>query len=414
MSRSLRALAPVLAVLAPTAFAAGNVLVVDAAGGGAQISAAVAAAAPGDVVLVRSGTYAPFTVDGLSLTVAADRGANVQVTAGGVRVLNLAPAECVVLRGLGAAGGGFSRALLVQNNQGSVLAEDCAFVGSNAGNSLRDAVLVQNSRSVTLVRCQALGGTGPSSVTPFHGGHGLTVETSSAVHLYECTVQGGNGSFFEPLMIGNGGDGGRVSGGSFLYASGTLFQGGDGEEGSAFCTSVPDAGDGGAGLRLFGTPPLAELLDATTTGGLGGPGPSPCPPGTNGLGLHVQSGVANVIPGVARKLSASHPAREGEMLAFDVQGLAGELAVLGLSDGHQPIFLPGLEGTLVVSPATLTTFVFGILPAGGALTVNVTVPPVTVVQSALFFVQLAVATPTAPTDVRLDTAQSLVLLDAAF
>lgn len=419
MSRSLRALTPVLLALAPPTLAAGNVLVVDASGGAAftEISAAVAAAAAGDVVLVRSGTYVPFTVDGLSLTVAADLGANVRVDggfpgAGGVRVANLAPGQSVVLRGLRVSSPGFSRALVVEDNQGSVLAEDCVFVGETAGGFTRDAVLIRNSGRATLVRCLALGGTGPST-TPFHGGHGLVVESSSAAHLYDCTLQGGCGVFFEPLMVGDGGDGGRVSGGSFLYASGSLFQGGDGAHSSLFCFP-PDAGDGGAGLRLLGMPPHAELLATSTSGGLGGPGLGGCPSGADGMGLAVENGTAHVIPGVARQMSAAHPVREGQTLVFDFQGLAGDLIVVGLSDGQQPFFLPALEGTLVVTPAPLSTFVLGTLPAGGALTVNVTVPPVTGVQSSLFFAQLAVVTPTMPIDVRLGTGQSLLLLDAAF
>ncbi len=417
----LRALALVLGSLAPTTSLAAGVLVVDAAGGGdfTDLPDAVAAASPGDVVLVRTGTYSTFTVDGLALTVTADRAASVQVRGttrqSGVVVLNLAPGQCVVLRGLIVSAPVQTAARVVRDCQGAVLAEDCTLLGEELSAVFpRHAVRVRNSGSVTLVRCLAVGGTASPGTTQFDGGHGLLVETGSTVHVYDCTLQGGDGTFFEPLMIGDGGDGGRVSDGSFLYASGSSFHGGDGGPGSSLCF-IPDAGDGGAGLRLLVAAPHAELLDTLTQGGLGGPSPTmACPPGADGPDLGVESGSANLIPGVARTLSAAHPVREGELLTFDVHGLAGDLVVLGLSDGHQPAFLGGLEGTLVVAPATLTTFVFGTLPGSGQLSVVVTIPPVTGVEASLFFVQLAVATPTMPTDVRLGTGQALVLLDAAF
>lgn len=422
MSRPSRALMFVLPAFFSTTLVAGNVLVVDAAGGAAftEISAAVAVAAPGDVVLVRSGTYAPFVIDGLSLTVAADLGASVQVFGGfpgpgGVQTRNLAAGQSVVLRGLVVSAPGFTAALAVRDCQGAVLVEDCTFLGETTHTAFtREAVRIQNSARVTLVRCLALGGTAVLGALPFNGGHGLVVAGGSAAHLYDCTLLGGCGTFYELLMVGDGGDGGHVMDGSFLYASGSRFQGGDGGPGSSPCL-FPDAGDGGAGLRLLGTPPQAELLDIPAAGGLGGPGPGGgCPPGANGLGLDVESGTANIIPGVARTMSAAHPVREGQTLVIDFSGLAGDLAVVGLSDAHQPVFLPALEGSLVVAPAPLSITVFGVLPAAGTLTANVAIPPVTGVDAALHFVQLAVATPTMPTDIRLGTAQSLLLLDAAF
>lgn len=417
-SQLARALALILVPLSPAV--AADVLVVDAAGGGAftDIPDAVAAAGPGDVVLVRSGTYSTFAIDGLSLTVTADRGASVVVqgsTSGsGVVVSSLAAGGLVVLRGLAVVAPGSTGALVVADCAGAVLAEDCTLLGEeSAGVLMRDAVQVRASAAVTLVRCQAIGGDAFPGTMPFQGGHGLSV-VGSSVHLFDCTLEGGNGTIFEPLMVGDGGDGGRVGGGGFLYASGTSFLGGDGGPGSIFCTSIPEAGDGGAGLRLLSGAPRAELLDTDVQGGAGGASFSgSCPPGSNGPDLDVKSGSANTIPGVARTLRALHPAREGETLTFEIAGLPGELAVLGLSGGHAPLFLGALEGSLLLAPAGLTTFVLGTVPGSGLLSVGVTVPPVTGATSSLVFAQLAVATPAMPTDVRLGTGQALVLLDAS-
>src|SRR5690349_16637044 len=123
-------LAP-LAGDAATLHRSGYVWVVDAAGAGdfAAIQPAVDAAADGDWLLVRAGSYAAFTLDGRSLGIAADAGAQVQV-AGGACVRNLAPRAQVLLLGLSlyanpAAPGGASQGLLAQDDLGSLHVEAC-------------------------------------------------------------------------------------------------------------------------------------------------------------------------------------------------------------------------------------------------------------------------------------------------
>src|SRR4030095_8132474 len=62
----------------------GGVIKVDDGGGAGipftQIGDAVAAAVDGDVILVKSGTYAPFTVDDKSLVIHAEQNATVSVS----------------------------------------------------------------------------------------------------------------------------------------------------------------------------------------------------------------------------------------------------------------------------------------------------------------------------------------------
>src|SRR5262245_23875185 len=83
--RRFRCLAPLLVAFAsPLASAQNaNVLVVDAAGGPGSaftdIQPAINAAANGDIVLVRSGSYAGFEVQAKSVSIVADAGASVVV-----------------------------------------------------------------------------------------------------------------------------------------------------------------------------------------------------------------------------------------------------------------------------------------------------------------------------------------------
>src|SRR5689334_20349069 len=68
-------------VLAPLALAAPNGVTVVAPSGGeyADVQPAIDAAADGEIVLVRAGSYGPFTVSGKSVHVVADAGAVVDV-----------------------------------------------------------------------------------------------------------------------------------------------------------------------------------------------------------------------------------------------------------------------------------------------------------------------------------------------
>src|SRR5690349_9408266 len=92
-----------LACLPAPAFA--GVHIVDATGRGDQltIAAAVAAASEGDLVLVRSGTYAGFVVDDKALVIALDVGALVTIE-GTIEIDNLAGGKSLVLEGLSVHG----------------------------------------------------------------------------------------------------------------------------------------------------------------------------------------------------------------------------------------------------------------------------------------------------------------------
>src|SRR6187549_2477204 len=111
-----------------------GVHIVDATGRGDQltIAAAVAAASDGDLVLVRSGTYAGFVVDDKALVIAIDVGALVTIE-GTIAVEHLSAGKTVVLADLvvhgPASAQGSGPALTLSNDAGRVRVEGCELDG---------------------------------------------------------------------------------------------------------------------------------------------------------------------------------------------------------------------------------------------------------------------------------------------
>src|SRR5688572_18660193 len=85
----------------PVDRAAAGVLVVDASGGGAftDLPAAVAAAADGDILLLKSGAYTAPTIANKALDVVADTGASV-VVQGPFAVTDLTATRAVTITGV--------------------------------------------------------------------------------------------------------------------------------------------------------------------------------------------------------------------------------------------------------------------------------------------------------------------------
>src|SRR5262245_50043518 len=165
-----------LLVLAPLSPAQNVFVVAPAPGPGifaTEIQPAVDASASGDIVLVRAGTYAGFTVDGKGITVVADTNAAVDVS-GEVVVRNVAAGASVVLQ-VRHVTKPLSPALEVTSNAGAVSLEGCTFV-ANVQSELGPGPTcrVDGCASVTFHGCLLRGGAGvpgPFFVTP--GGRGL-------------------------------------------------------------------------------------------------------------------------------------------------------------------------------------------------------------------------------------------------
>ncbi|MHC5212108.1 MAG: right-handed parallel beta-helix repeat-containing protein [Planctomycetota bacterium] len=374
MAASLLLLAFAFTVPAPLA---NQVHVVDKSGGPGsqflQISQAVAAAAPGDTVLVRTGGYDEFTVQGKSLVVTADLGAFVEVPRFTVR--DVPAGQSVRVHGIGTNSLNDGPALRVQDCLGPVWIEDCSLIGPlQALAAATEGVRILNSAAVSLHRC-TLGG---SFAYDLPAGPGLRAN-DSLVALFDCVAaggQGGNSSDTGATLPA--GPGALVDGGT-LYASGSSFSGGMGGSGSTSFGCV-DAGDGAPGLVLDGGA-KAHLLDTATVGGAGGNALPGCTDGAPGPAQLILAGTLLSQAFPARSIEAPNPVRPGDTLDLTIDGVPGDTLLLWVSLAQSPVYVgpkpgaptPVLGGVFLPHIPTGFMLALGSLPPGG-LALQVTAP----------------------------------------
>jgi hypothetical protein len=343
------------AFLALPALASADVIVVAAGGGGqfTSLQPAVNAAAEGDTLLVKAGTYAGFTVDAKSLSITADTAAVVNVTSS-VVVQNLSAAQTVVLGGLKVKGSTTTAmtdtpgvALLATSNAGAVRADGCEFTGAKGyGDGVFNgsgecvlpnhfwgwhaAKLDQNPGGVAFVGCFATGGRGANASESCYdgfggpGGDGI-VSNDTRVALYDCMLTGGEGGD-NGSQGGVGGAGCRMrtsTQASAVSASGTTFQGGHGGDGYDYIYS--HGGNGGDGLVMEDST-LGWRLDDAFAGGTGGLacfGAFPEFTGDPGVGVSGPGGLFD-FPGGRLKLLAPNVVRENTVMPLTLVGTPGE------------------------------------------------------------------------------------------
>ena len=381
--RKLRAAFALLFLATASAASGGVIQVGSLSGGYDEIQAAVDAAQPGDLILVRTGTYAGFVVDGKRLSIVADAGAIVQV-AGSVVIQNLPASGFVLLSGLNVAVPGSAASsppgLELLGNAGFVRLSDCEFRGaqgaSNASNVSNcslvgpgsNGVEIAGSARVLFQDCALIGGIGGTAFKKCKGGpggDGLVTQTSP-VALYDCTIRGGTGGRASDTL-GDGGKGGTGGTGCRvldygIFAGGCDVDGGQGGYGLS-------GGDGGNGL--FVSPAAqAQLLDNFIQPGFGALGEIG-EWGDDGL-AQLGGGVFNNLPGSARKCSSAHLAPDGGVLEVEVIGEPGDRVWIAMTPAPGFLFVPSLEGVRTYSmPAWLMRAPAGVLPASGTLTLSV-------------------------------------------
>lgn len=362
----------------------GNVLVVD--DGGSEpfvtIQSAVHAAIDGDVILVRTGTYAGFEIANKSVVVVGDVGGAVSVQ-GSIHVNALSASRTVVLANLLVTGSDSGNpvadsGLDCAENAGIVRAESCSFSGGGFGSSR--GVRVRACADVSLTNCQLRGGTATTVPTQSAG---VEVVSGARVTVYDSQMLGGAGTPIgcAPPHDGRHGGFGGVARDSFLFGSGSTFEGGrggDAQTTSHFSCSI--AGSGGTGIAAQNG--VVRLLDCTTTGGQPGdllPGCGPC--GTFGYAGPAQTGSTfTPLSGSARSLAVTTPALAGSTATIALSGTSGDRVSLLVSDTTTPsVFMPRWHGMLLVpNPRTsgATTVVpAGTIPASGQMDYALTLPP---------------------------------------
>ena len=353
-------------------------LVVDAGGGGdfTSLQAAVAAAAPDDLVLVRAGTYAEsVTVDGKPLWIVAET--LPVIVQGSLTVTNLAADGIVVLSGLDvrspAALPSSAPGLLLADNVGEVRVQGSAFRGGDgkwdfdreiAGPPGQGAV-VEGCARVTLSDSVFRGGKG--MVLGAHPGADGLVETTSAVAAWGCEFRGGEGGtnragnpFGSPT---DGGAGFRAT--SFgVFAAGSLFQGGrGGTDNDVICIEV--GGDGGPGLFLPAVSTQARLMGSTLAGGLGGGSCPSNPPGNPGPTV-AGGGTPIQVSGAARWLAGQAVVSAGTQAPFAVHGASGDVVYFRQDDEPRFHFKPLRKGFDLVDARWMPIEPYAV-PASGTL-----------------------------------------------
>lgn len=361
---------------------AGQVWIVEAPGGvRTTVQPTIDAAADGDLILLRSGEYWGFTIDGKSLRVQADVGADVEVY-GSVTVRNLVSTGFVLLGGFEVEGFGSQPVsdpgLELIDNLGFVRLEDCEIHGGYGNfsalcNEISDGgpgVHAAASARVVLTRCTIAGGQGGEdyygSCDSGAGGNGVS-SSDSTLATYDCSIfGGGGGQNLEAYGSGVGGRGGQgcLHVGGQLFASRTLFEGGNG--GVHW-----NGGDGGDGLEVNAAE--ADLRSCVYHAGHGAAGIA----GSNGQDGQIRTGDGDFVflNGPARIFSAPLLVADNGTLPITVVGLAGDRVWIVRSKAPAHRFVPAFGGLrLARAPAFMSVEPLGIVPATGPLEIDLPIP----------------------------------------
>ncbi len=415
-ARLLRA----LALLAASGSAFAGVRTVAPTGADhAQIASAIAASSTGDVILVRAGTYAPFTLDALDVSIVAEPGSTPLVQ-GPVVLRNVPTGSNVTLAGL-RIGAAHTTALTILDCAGSVRVADVqAWVSPAPFQAEVATVRVERSQDVAFSRVTLTGAPGPA---PAERAGAALLALDSEIALHDSSLVGGYG--IPGTASGSpGGHGGAAldlrSGSAFV--SGTFLAGGSGGAGGLAPTGYGGCsafaprpgGAGGIGLDVT-TGAIARVLGSPLVGGPFGSGATTScgQHAADGVGGDASRGALTSIPGTARTFTGTTVAREGQAATFAFRGDPGERVVLFLADGGSQSWNAALFGSVLVEVPFWRRISAGTIGANGAGTSLLVVPELGPGRAARALHVQALLVGVSGSS-RLSGARPLVLLDAAY
>jgi hypothetical protein len=391
-----------------------------------EIQEAVDASYDGDVVLVYSGTYGPVVIVYHGISIVADTNAEVTVV-GGFDIKNTFSYQTMVLSGLKGQCNYWDErhTLILENNQASIRIENCEWIG-NDGYSLihtyhsHSGVRISHCEDIAIIDSNIKGGDAVDSNT----GPSALRATDSTIAIYDSVLTGGDGGDAANYAAG-GGDGGagfRCDTG-LLFASGCLFQGGDGGYGADAndCFGAGNGGDGGHGIWITTDQADAWLLDNECNGGKGGQGGAgwgwfpPGKPGSPGDPILAEPGTVYEFPGQAHKFAIPSPIRENEIFSMNFKGIPESVTGLFVAAEPDSKLIHAFKGQFLLSISPMPLFYYaGLLdPVTGELELEIRAPELDPGMASLnIYIQSIFSDPSS--DVVLGTARTVTELDEGY
>lgn len=413
------------AVLALGASVSANVLVVAPSGAPfTTVQAAVDAAIDGDVILVKAGFYAGFTVNGKALALVSDpEGA--ALIQGDTMITGVGVGKTTSLSGFMIR----TDDLRAQANAGSLRFEALTSLDPIEFMINRPtALFLYNCLDVAVLRCSLRGSSYWSSI-PSSPGHGV-LAVDSNVAIYDSVLGSGVGS--PAIHIGSGewieataGEAACWMRAQFaactVLLAGCTSIGGTGGTGLA-ATCSPSVTNGGAGAA--GGPGVLAINGAQSfvrdslvqggPGGIGGAANSNCstsagPQGPTGAAI---GGNSTALSGARRVMTCVTHMRESNTLVLSLQGEPGDAVILNLGTNGRWLLDAPLGGVRLVS-LTSRRVNLGTIPGSGLLDVALPIGDLGLgVQSATY--QLQAYFVDFAGGVHAGSAATLVVLDSAF
>ena len=318
-----------------------------------DLEVAVKEAPSGSTLLVKEGEYLRADVNGKSLVITAEAGDVVTVTSG-ILVRNVPSQERVVIRGLRILG---REPMVLFSNPGEVWVENCELLEDSQSHDplVQAALHIAYCDSVVVRNTQGFGGV--DTVGLGHPNIPGLVASFSSVYLYDCHFVGSEGSCSH-IHLNTPGYGGFVYD-SFVFASGTTFQGGvmDG----LFCFTLPS----GDGLYVDGPSGVSEVVLSNSQAEPGG--------GTNppGEAIRIVSGSVEERIDTVRSFSVPTPIRSNENAMLSFEGVQGDHMFVRWNPTPQAQWLAhlGIPAPVHLSLASPSLYL-GMLNADGTLTVS--------------------------------------------
>jgi hypothetical protein len=248
-----------------------------------DLQTAIDQSAPGDVLLVRPGQYAPFQLERARTILGLGPGVAI---AAGSRIGAVPLEEAALLAVLELAD------LRIEGALGPVVLDELRFDGAGLAPIEGDALVsIRDSADVRVLRSQ-LDGSGTSTAAAL-------VARTSRVEIVQSQLLGAPGTPADCGVAGRGGDGISLGEDTLLHGALTGFAAGAGGPNTAECWSLCGfaAGDGGEALELGflnGLPSPAALLAGSGSelllGGPAGQGTDCACDGYSGHGIRLRGG----------------------------------------------------------------------------------------------------------------------------